>query len=139
LPPLFPTILGGAQTALTLSAEGPERRRSPRVDLLSEFRGHLMTLDEVVSVQQLGPGGMTLAAAVPLSPAHTHDLRLTFDDRVVTLRARVVHTRATIVRDDVVYVSGVSFVEPSPEAVAAIEQFLGLPEGSDDKPSDPRP
>ena len=90
-----------------------------------------MALDEAVTVQQLGPGGMTLAAAVPLSPAHIHDLRLTFDDRVVTLKARVVHTRARIVRDDVEYVSGVSFVDPSPEAVAAIEDFLGLPDGDE--------
>ncbi len=117
---------------MATSSEGSERRRSPRVDLVSEFRGHLMTLDETVTVQQLGPGGMTLAATVPLSPAHVHDLRLTFDDQVIMLKARVVHTRATIVRDDVIYVSGVAFVEPSPEAVAAIEHFLGL--GDTDPP-----
>ena len=57
-------------STLTTSSEGSERRRSPRVDLVSEFRGHLMALDEAVTVQQLGPGGMTLAATVPLSPAH---------------------------------------------------------------------
>jgi hypothetical protein len=108
------------------------------VDLLSEFRGHLITLDEIVTVQQLGPGGMTIAAAVPLSPAHIHDLRLTIEDRVVTLKARVVHTRARIDRDEVVYVSGVSFVEPSPEAVAAIEQFLGLHEDGEDPSAEAR-
>ncbi len=123
---------------MTHSAEESERRRSPRVDLLSEFRGHLVTLDEVVTVQQLGPGGMTIATTVPLSPAHIHDLRLTFEDRVVTLKARVVHTRARIDRDDVVYVSGISFVEPSPEAVAAIEQFVRLHENGEDPSAEPR-
>jgi hypothetical protein len=107
------------------TSDSHERRRSPRVDLLQDFRGHLMTLDEVVTVQQLGPGGMTIAAGVPLSPAHVHDLRLTFDELVVTVRARVVHTRAVVAADDVTYVSGVAFVEPSPDAVAAIERFIG--------------
>jgi hypothetical protein len=52
---------------------------------------------------------------------------LTFDDRVVTVRARVVHTRAVVSADDVTYVSGIAFVDPSPDALAAIERFLGLP------------
>lgn len=114
------------QAVTSSDDDGPERRRSARVDLLQDFRGHLMTLDEAVTVQQLGPGGMTIAAAVPLSPAHVHDLRLTFDDQVFTVRARVVHTRAVVAADDVTYVSGVAFVNPSPEAVSAIERFLGL-------------
>lgn len=108
------------------STDQRDRRRTPRVDLLSEFQGHVVRLDEVVTVQQLGPGGMTIAARVPLSPAHTHDLRLTFDDRVLTLRAKVVHTRALLERDDVTYVSGLAFVDPPEETVAVIEQFLLL-------------
>lgn len=115
---------------MTSSPDTLERRRSPRVDLLSEFQGHLMALDEAVTVQQLGPGGMTIAARVPLSPAHEHDLRVTLDDQVLTLRARVVHTRAVVEHDDFTYLSGIAFVDPAPEAVAAIERFLGLDPGS---------
>ena len=103
-----------------------DRRQSPRVDLMQDFHGHLIALDEPVTVQQLGPGGLTLAAAVPLSPTHIHDLRLTLDDAVISVRARVVHTRAVIEGDDVTYVSGLAFVDLPRETSAAIEHFLGL-------------
>ena len=103
-----------------------DRRQSPRLDLMQEFQGHLIALDEAVTVQQLGPGGLTLAAAVPLSPTHIHDLRLTLDDAVISVRARVVHTRAVIEQDDVTYVSGMAFVDLPRETIATIEHFLGL-------------
>ena len=85
-----------------------------------------MALDEAVTVQQLGPGGLVLAAAVPLSPSQIHDLRLTLDDEIITVRAKVIHTRTVIDHDDVSYVSGMAFVEPSRETLQVIEHFLGL-------------
>ena len=103
-----------------------DRRQTPRVDLLREFQGHLIALDEAVIVQQLGPGGLTLVAAVPLSPTHIHDLRLTLDDEVISVRARVVHSRAVVDSDDVTYVSGLAFVDLPPETLAIIEHFIGL-------------
>ena len=103
-----------------------DRRQTPRVDLLREFQGHLLALDEGVTVQQLGPGGITVCAAVPLSPKHIHDLRVTLDDEVIQVRARVVHSRAVVDSDDVTYVSGLAFVDPPPETLAIIEHFIGL-------------
>jgi hypothetical protein len=103
-----------------------DRRQSPRVDLLREFQGRLLALDEAVTVQQLGPGGLTLVAAVPLSPSHIHDLRLTLDEAVISVRARVVHSRAVVDSDDVTYVSGLAFVDPPAETLAVIEHFIGL-------------
>jgi hypothetical protein len=103
-----------------------DRRQSPRVDLLREFEGRLLALDEPITVSQLGPGGLTLEAAVPLSPAQTHDLRLTLDEAVIAVQARVVHTRTLIDGDDVTYTSGMAFVDPSKETLAIIEHFLGL-------------
>jgi hypothetical protein len=103
-----------------------DRRQSPRVHLLQEFQGHLITLDETVTVQELGPGGVTLVARMPLSPSHVHDLRLTLDDLDISVQAKVVHTRAVADGDEFTYVSGMAFVDPPPEAVAAIERFIGL-------------
>ena len=103
-----------------------DRRQSPRVDLLREFQGRLLALDEAIIVQQLGPGGLTVTAAVPLSPTEIHDLRLTLDGEVISLRARVVHSRAVIDSDDVTYVSGLAFVDPPAETLAVIEHFIGL-------------
>jgi hypothetical protein len=103
-----------------------DRRQSPRVDLLREFEGRLLALEETITVQQLGPGGLTVVAAVPLSPSQIHDLRLTLDDEVISVRARVVHTRTLVTGDDVTYASGMAFVDPSKETLAIIEHFLGL-------------
>jgi len=103
-----------------------DRRQTPRVDLLREFQGHLLALDEAVTVQQLGPGGITVVAAVPLSPSNIHDLRLTLDDVVISVRGRVAHTRAVVDGDDVSYVSGLAFVDLPAETLAIIEHFIGL-------------
>jgi hypothetical protein len=103
-----------------------DRRQTPRVDLLREFQGHLLALDEAVTVQQLGPGGLTVVASVPLSPTQIHDLRLTLDDEVISVRARVVHSRAVVDGDDVSYMSGLAFVDPPAETLAIIEHFIGL-------------
>jgi hypothetical protein len=110
-----------------------DRRQTPRVDLLREFQGRLLALDEAVTVQQLGPGGLTVIATVPLSPTEIHDLRLTLDDAVISIRARVVHSRAVVDSDDVTYVSGLAFVDPPAETLAIIEHFIGLDVFADGK------
>jgi hypothetical protein len=118
---------GGSETPRDTKPHIEEdRRQSPRVDLLREFQGHLIALDEPITVQQLGPGGLTIVAAVPLSPTQIHDLRVTLDDEVIAVRARVVHTRALVNSDDVTYMSGMAFVDPPRETLAVIEHFLGL-------------
>jgi hypothetical protein len=104
--------------------ERTERRQWPRVDLLSEFQGHLVALDEEVRVVQLGPGGLTIAAAIPLELDHRYDLQLTVDERSITVQARVVHLRTTIDRDEFTYVIGMQFADLPPEAAAAIDAFL---------------
>jgi hypothetical protein len=108
-----------------------DRRQTPRVDLLQEFEGRLLTLDEPCTVQQLGPGGLVIVAAVPLSPSQIHDLRMTLDDEVISVRARVVHTRTLIAGDDVTYASGMAFVDPPKETLAVIEHFIGLDQFAD--------
>lgn len=118
---------------MTTPSDSRDRRQAPRVDLLSEFQGHLITLDQAVLIQQLGPGGLTIACDTPLSPAHVHDIQLTLDDRAVTVKARVVHTRMTVNDgDEFTYVSGLAFIDPAPEAVEAITTFLAQAEARGD-------
>jgi hypothetical protein len=121
----------------TLSDRGPgpdrgERRQGPRVDLLAQFQGHLITLDEEIRVLQLGPGGVTVAAAIPLVVDHEHDLQLTIGDERVTVRARVAHARTTIDRDEFTYVAGMAFVNLSPAAANAIDTFLARTDAQGD-------
>jgi PilZ domain len=112
-----------------------ERRHGPRVNLLSEFQGHLVALDEEVRVLQLGPGGLTMAAAIPLQVDHRYDLQLTLGERSITVGARVVHMRTTIDRDEFTYIVGMQFADLPADAAEAIGAFIArndVPaEGSD--------
>ncbi len=112
--------------------ERTERRQGPRVDLLSEFQGHLVALDEQVRVLQLGRGGLTLGAAIPLEPDHGYDLQLTIDEHSISVKARVVHVRTTIDRDEFTYTIGMQFVDLPTEAASAIDAFLARREATAD-------
>lgn len=102
----------------------PERRRNPRIDLLADVQGHLVTLDEQVHVRQLSLGGMTIETTAPLSPRLVHDFRITFGPDVVTLHGCVVHSRVLVDGDRVTYVSGIRFEDPTPAALEAIRRHL---------------
>lgn len=110
----------------------PDRRRAPRVDLLAELQGHLVTLDELVQVKQLSLGGLVVETTAPLSPRHEHDLRITFGEKAALVRVRVIHTRVALVGEAVIYISGLQLVDPSPDVVAMIRGFLdGLVPGTE--------
>lgn len=102
----------------------PERRRYPRIDLLADVQGHLVTLDEQVRVRQLSLGGMTVETTAPLSPRLVHDFRITFGSDAVTMHGRVVHSRVSVDGDRVTYVSGIRFEDPTPAALDAIRRHL---------------
>jgi hypothetical protein len=117
-----------AGAGVSTQPDRSERRQGARVDLLSQFQGKLVTLDEDVRVLQLGPGGMTIATAIPLVPDQQHDLQLTLGEQVLTVRARIVHSRTTVDRDEFTYVAGAAFMDVSPETAQAIDAFLARTE-----------
>lgn len=102
----------------------PERRRSARVDLLAELQGHVVALDDPVTVRQLGAHGLTVETAVPLSLHGTHGFRICLDDRAVVVQARVRHSRVQLAGDAVRFVAGLEFVDAPPEAEALIRDLL---------------
>jgi hypothetical protein len=101
-----------------------DRRRTPRVDLLAELQGHIVTLDEQIQVTQLSLGGMTVETMAPLSPRLRHIFRISFQTSAVTLQARVIHSRVVIRGDTVSYVSGIEFVDPSPAAILDVQRMV---------------
>jgi hypothetical protein len=111
---------------------GRERRLSPRVNLLMELKGDLIALDEPATVQQLSLRGMTLHTNVPLSPNGTHEFRLHLASGTLDVRTRVVHSRVVVERDDVSYISGLAFVELTPDAEAALDTLIHSLETADD-------
>lgn len=109
---------------------GSERRKDVRVDLLAELQGHLVTLDERVSVTQVSLGGMTVETSAPLSPRIDHDFRVVFGAVSVILHGRVVHSRVRVQRDEVTYIAGVQFLDPSPDAIAALRAVMDEQQGT---------
>lgn len=109
----------------------PDRRRSARVELLAELQGQLLALDEDVRIRQVSLGGLQLETSAPLSLRDTHDLRIGFDEGTAVVKARVLHSRVSINSDQVTYLSGVEFLNPSSDALALlaalIEQFPSVP------------
>lgn len=102
----------------------PDRRRVARVDLLADLEGHLVTLDERVQVKQISLAGMTVETSAPLSPRVDHEFRLAIGTHSVLVRAHVVHSRVAV-RDDIVsYLAGVEFVDPSPDALTVVREFI---------------
>lgn len=105
-----------------------DRRSSPRVDLLVDLHGHVVTLDERVQVRQLSQGGMIVETTAPLSPRVVHDFRIALEDASFTVRGRVAHNRVVLQGqgDGVTYHAGIEFVEPTPEALEGIRRVIEL-------------
>lgn len=101
-----------------------DRRSSPRVDLLVELQGHVVTLDERVQVRQLSYGGMIVETTAPLSARVVHDFRLAIDGTVITVHGKVAHNRVVLQGDGVTYHAGIEFVDPSPEALQGIHRII---------------
>jgi PilZ domain len=101
-----------------------DRRRAPRVDLLIELKGHLIALNAAATVLQLSMRGMTVETAIPLSPSTPHDFRLNLAHRALDVRTRVVHSRMVVKGDDVSYVSGLAFVDLTPDVAATLDALV---------------
>ena len=107
---------------------GAERRQSPRIEILGQFDGRLMTVDTPVRVLDVSAGGFGAETTQPLDPGGVHDCRFELRPGVaVILQARVMHCRpkkgrrATTVR----YLAGFQFLEsPTPEAEAGRARLM---------------
>lgn len=90
-----------------------DRRRSPRIELLSRLHGHSVSLDLPVRVVQISLGGMAIETAVPFPVGAVHQFRLTLgDDSTTDLTGRVMHSRNTAPADETpVFTTGVQFID----------------------------
>jgi hypothetical protein len=103
---------------------GQERRLAPRVNILVAMKGELVTLDEPATVLQLSTRGMTVQTTIPLSPNGVHEFRLHLENRLLDVKTRAVHSRWSVKGDEVSYISGLAFVDLTPEAEATLEALV---------------
>ena len=78
-----------------------------------------------IFVSDVSRTGVTVETRFPLQIDSLHDLRLTLGATSIVVKARVAHSHISDVDQvNVVYQTGLQFVDPSARATAAIAEFL---------------
>jgi len=105
---------------------GAERRQAPRIEILGQLDGILMTVDTPVRVLDVSAGGFGVETAQALTAGETHECRFELRPGVsVILLARVMHCRPKKgPRATMRYLAGFQFLEATPEAEAGRAQLM---------------
>jgi hypothetical protein len=104
-----------------------ERRRSPRIELLGQLHGRVVTYDKSVSVRNVSLGGLSLESAFAFTVGVVHAFRLTLGDgSSVELRGTVLRCREEPTLDGSTrYITGVQFVDDATEGDEGIGPLIG--------------
>ena len=108
-----------------------ERRKAPRVKLEGQTEGWIQAMFDVTLVD-LSTTGALVEHAYPLRPDTIYSLTFStlHGELTFTMKARVVRTfvarsvQPPEGEPELVYRSGLEFVNPTPEQIAALEQLL---------------
>jgi hypothetical protein len=88
-----------------------DRRRNPRVQILGNLHGRVVTLDVPVTVTEISLGGMGIQTEMPFPIDAVHTFQLTLgDNSVVHLKGRVAHCNKLAGEPDR-YISGIQFLD----------------------------
>ena len=82
-------------------------------------------LFQPMSVLEMSHRGARIATGFPLHIDSLHDFRLSLGERSLIVKGRIVHSEVTELKSgDVLYRTGVEFVEPTEYVAAAINEFV---------------
>ena len=105
-------------------SEANRRLGTHRVKMARNLHGEVMVYQHL-TITELSQGGAQVQTSFPLQLGSLHDFRLALGATSVVVKGRVAHARVTEVEQrQVVYESGVEFVEPSDLVSAAISSFV---------------
>lgn len=80
---------------------------------------------EPITITEISRGGAQVESTFPLQLDSLHEFRLVLGDRSVVVKGRVVHCSISDVDpENVVYRSGVEFVDPAERVEAVIVDFM---------------
>ena len=106
---------------------GRDRRRAPRIEVLSHFHGHSVTLGVPVTLLDISLGGFRIETSVVFPLGAIHEFRFTLaDSTVIEVRARVLHCGIhTDQRGVLRYSAGLEFVGgPANVAPPDVERLI---------------
>jgi hypothetical protein len=105
-------------------APADDKRDTHRLQILGDLRGEV-TVFQPMGIKEISRGGAQVETAFPLQLDSLHDFRLTLGDRSIVVKGRVVHCSITDVEEEqVLYRSGIEFIEPSERVATAISSFI---------------
>ena len=95
-----------------------------RVKILPNLLGEVMVYQQM-TLTEISHGGAQIETSFPLQLSSLHDLRLVLGATSVVVKGRVTHARiAEVEQEQVIYQSGIEFVECSERVSAAISAFV---------------
>ena len=101
-----------------------DKRDTHRLQILGDLHGEVMVF-QPMAIKEISRGGAQIETSFPLQLDSLHDFRLTLGDRSLVVKGRVVHCSITDVeQEQVIYLSGLEFIEPSERVAAAISDFI---------------
>lgn len=101
-----------------------DRQDTERVKILGELQGEVMVY-QPMTIIEISHGGTQIETAYPIQLGSLHEVRLTLGATSVVVKGRVAHARVTkVAQQQVVYSSGIEFVEPSAKVLATIDEFV---------------
>ncbi len=99
------------------------KRDSPRVPIPS-LTGEV-TVFQPMTILDISDRGAQVETSFPLHLDSLHDFRLSLGDQSVVVKGRIAHCKIGELREgQVLYRTGVEFIEPSEHATAAIHSFV---------------
>jgi PilZ domain len=109
-------------------------KRNERVPILGDLRAEVMVYQPIL-VSDISHTGAAVESHFPMQIDSLHDLRLTLGDKSIVVKARVAHSHISDVDQvNVVYRTGLEFVEPRALASAVIVEFVAALKSSRNGP-----
>ena len=102
-----------------------ERRRAPRVDLVGQIRGELVSKDVPIRVREISIGGLSMETAEPFEVNSRHEFLLTLGDGAgVSVVGRVAYCRVEDRPGGKVFISGIQFLDEDPSTVSDVSGLV---------------
>ena len=100
------------------------RRVDERVKILGDLQREV-AMCQPQTITEISDGGAQIETSFPLALGSLHDLRLTLGPASIVVQGRVAHARVIGVElQQVVYESGIEFVDPSEQVRTAVSAFV---------------
>jgi len=117
----------GAQPSAqpSVKPDGRERRKAPRIEMLGQIFGQVLSVDTPVTVLDLSTGGFSVETACAFRAGSQHQFRFALEHGAsLIVTAEVVHCRRrTAPSGKDLFVTGLKFLE-NPDTSAAVAHIL---------------